>query len=77
MKNITRHTGTLEIIERLKNSAFGNPRFLLRIDGITCRTAPDASLGYSVQNYDGKTVTATIGTYYGVTTVGSIKILLS
>ena len=73
MKNITRHTGTLEIVERCKSSLNGNPRFLLRVDGVTCRTAADSALGYSVQNYDGAQVVATIGTHYGTTTLHTLK----
>jgi hypothetical protein len=74
MKNLTRHTGMLEIIERLPNSYYGNPRYLLRIDGWTCRTAPDSSLGYKVTNFDGKRVVATIGTYYGKATLDSVEV---
>ena len=72
MKNVTRHTGTLRILERLPNSYYGNPRYLLTIDGITCRTKPDSSYGYQVTNHDGKTVTATIGTYYGKATLAGL-----
>ena len=73
MKNITRHTGMLEIIERLPNSVNGNPRYLLRIDGFTCRTAPDSMHAYGVTNFEGKTVTATIGTYHGKATLNTIE----
>jgi len=73
MKNITRHTGKLEIIERLPSSDSGNPRYLLRIDGITCRTARDSMYGYSITNHDGKQVVAEIGTFYGQATLNSIK----
>jgi hypothetical protein len=73
MKNITGHTGLLEIIERLPSSANGNPRYLLRVDGWTCRTAVDSSLGYSVTNYDGKRVAATIGTHYGNATLDTLR----
>lgn len=73
MKNITRHIGTLEIIERLPSSANGNPRYLLRVDGCTCRTAVDSSHGYSVPNFDGRRVEATIGTHYGSATLNTIK----
>jgi len=72
MKNVTRHTGKLEIIQRLPSSYNGNPRFLLRIDGWTCRTQVDSSYGYEVQNHDGKVVTATIGTHYGVATLDNL-----
>ena len=72
MKNITVHTGKLEIIERLKNSVNGNPRYLVRVNGWTCRTKPDASYNYDIQNLDGRTVRAEIGTYYGRTTIANI-----
>lgn len=72
MKNITQHTGKLEIIERLPNSINGNPRYLCRIDGYTFRTAPDSSYGYSLPNHDGKVTTVTLGTHYGKCTLNSI-----
>lgn len=73
MRNITRHTGTLEIIKRLKGSYMGNPRYLLSVDGYHCKTGVDSMLGYSVTNYDGKQVSATIGSHYGVLTLDTIK----
>lgn len=69
MKNMTRHTGTLKLIKRLPSSTNGNPRWLLRVDGFTCRTAVDSSLGYYVTNHDGKRATAIIGTHYGKATL--------
>ena len=73
MNNLTRHTGTLNILERLPSSYYGNPRFLVCIDGFTCRTAPDSAYGYSIQNMDGKLVVATIGTYYGHATINTLQ----
>jgi len=73
MKNITKHQGILRIISRLASSRNGNPRFLLSVDGFTCCTAVDAMAGYSVQNFDGREVMATIGTHYGRATLGSVK----
>ena len=73
MNNITSHTGKLEIIERLPSSYSGNPRFLLRVDGHTCRTSPDSSIAYAIQNHDGKVVSATIGAHYGKATLNTIK----
>lgn len=73
MKNVTHHIGKLEIIERLPSSRNGNPRYLLRVDGWTCRTAVDSSLGYSVGNLDGKQVEAYIGTHYGKATLDYAK----
>lgn len=73
MKNITRHQGKLEIIQRLDSSRNGNPRYLIRIDGFTCKTPVDSMYGYSVPNFDGKQVIATIGTHYGTATLDSLK----
>tara|TARA_R110000851_G_scaffold266824_1_gene419282 strand:+ start:243 stop:482 length:240 start_codon:yes stop_codon:yes gene_type:complete len=69
MKNLTRHTGRLNIIERLPQSANGNARFLLEVDGWTCRTAVDSSIANDVKNFDGKRVDAIIGTHYGMATL--------
>jgi len=73
MKNITQHTGKLEILSRLPSSINGNPRYLLRVDGWTCKTPVDSTYGYSVTNFDGKQVYATIGTHYGTATLNSLK----
>jgi hypothetical protein len=73
MRDIRERTGTLEIIKRLKSSTNGNPRYLLKIDGLHCSTAVDSSYGYCVTNYDGKPIKATIGTHYGTVTLNSLK----
>lgn len=73
MKNITRHKGKLEIIKRLPSSINGNPRYLLRVDGFTCKTAPDAGIAYAITNYRDKDVIATIGTHYNTATLDTIK----
>jgi len=76
MKNVTRHTGILEIIERDKNNGNnGNPRYVVRLDGYTCRTMVDSSLGYSITNYDGKVVTAEIGTHYNTVSIQNVKLV--
>ncbi len=72
MKNCTRHSGTLKVIERLGSSVNGNPRFKISIDGYIAVTTPDSSLGYSVQNYDGKHCEVILGTHYGKLSVESI-----
>lgn len=77
MKNITRHIGRLEIIERLPSSSNGNPRYLISVDGFTCRTQVDSSHGYSITNYAGEIVEATIGTHYGSATLNTIKVVKS
>ncbi len=66
MKNITTHKGTLEIIQRLPKSPNGNPRFLVRVDGRTCRTPIDSQIAYHLPNWDGKEVFAHVGTFRGV-----------
>lgn len=66
MRNVTTHTGRLEILGRMPSSRNGNPRYRLRVDGWTCCTPVDSQLGYSVPNMDGKTVQAEIGTFRGV-----------
>jgi len=73
MKNATQHTGRLEVIERAPSSRNGNPRYVVRLDGITCRTAVDSSLGYSITNHDGREVTADIGTYRGTVTIENVR----
>ena len=73
MKHLRAHTGKLEIIERLKNSVNGNPRYLVMVGGLVCRTRPDASYNYDIQNLDGRTVRVEIGTYYGRATIASIQ----
>ena len=73
MRNLTVHTGTLNIIRRLESSSNGNPRYLLSIDGFTCRTMVDAMHGYEVTNYDGREVSATIGTHYRKSTLNTLK----
>lgn len=72
MKNITRHTGILRVLKRLPSSINGNPRYLISIDGFICKTAVDSMYGYSVTNYDGRQVSATLGTHYGTTTLDRI-----
>ncbi len=73
MRNITSHKGTLNIIKRLDNSHYGNPRYLLSIDGFTCRTMVDSSHAYEITNYDGREVIATIGTHYKQATLHTIN----
>jgi hypothetical protein len=73
MKNITQHTGKLEIIQREPNSLNGNPRFLIRLNGWTCKTIPNSSLAYTIESLDGKTVKADLGTYYGSCHVENVR----
>lgn len=74
MKSITRHEGILEVIEMDRNNGTnGNPRYVVRLDGYTARTAIDSFLGYSITNFDGKLVKAEIGLHYGTVTIQNVK----
>ena len=74
MKDVTQHTGTLELIERLPNSPNGNPRYLVRLDGQTARTIVDSSEAYGdIPNNFGKRVTAELGTHYGKTHIRRVR----
>ncbi len=72
MKMITSHRGILQIIRRLPSSKYGNPRYMVRVAGYECRTMEDSSEAYSITNFDGKIVTARIGTHYRQQTVFDI-----
>ena len=74
MRNITAHVGELKIITRMDSSYYGNPRFLISVDGFKCVTGVDSMHGYSIQNYEGKTVRATIGTHYNRATLNSVDL---
>lgn len=73
MKNVQEYTGKLSIIERLQNSYIGNPRYLISVGDVVCKTGVDSIHGYSISNYEGCVVTAKIGTHRGVLTLCSIK----
>lgn len=75
MKNITRHTGILSVVERCASSTNGNPRYLVMLDGYTAKTMVDSSLGYSVTNFEGKNVEADIGTHYGTRSIDHVKLV--
>jgi hypothetical protein len=74
MKHITEHTGILEVIQREPSSVNGNPRYLVRLDGVTAKTGVDSSLGYSITNFDGKLVMADIGLHYGTVTIEDVRL---
>lgn len=73
MKNITRHTGTLKIVRRMRSSRSGNPQYMLALDGYTFRTPANSMLGFTVVDMDGARVTATIGTHRGCLTLNQIE----
>lgn len=43
--------GTLEKVERMQSSYYGNPRFRLTVAGETYPTQVDGSVGYEVTNF--------------------------
>jgi len=75
MKNTTKHQGLLQIIKREPSSFNGNPRYCVTINNITCYTAPDSSIAYTLPNYNKRQVEAIIGPYYGKPTIKSIKLV--
>jgi hypothetical protein len=74
MKNITRHTGKLVDIQRMDSSRNGNPRFSAVVDNQEFVTQVDSKYGYSLENFEAKLVTVTIGSHYGRTTLNSIQL---
>ena len=74
MRSITRHTGIITDIQRMKQlSSNGNPRYTFMLDGYKVITAVDSSHAYEVPNLLGQKVTATIGSHYGRLTLNTIE----
>ena len=74
MRSITYHTGILEYVERLPNSYYGNPRYLVRIDGYEARSMPDSMEAYGdIPNNFGQRVSCELGTHYGKCHIRNIK----
>lgn len=61
--------GTISNIERVDTSYYGNPRYSFILDTggelVRLQTEPDASLGYSIQNYDNKKAIVSTRFYRG------------
>jgi len=61
--------GIISNIERVDTSYYGNPRFSFILDTgselVRLQTEPNASLGYSIQNYDNKKAIVTTRHYHG------------
>jgi hypothetical protein len=72
-----RATGTITAITRLRNSANGNPRFDVTLDGErTVRTMPDSSWAYDVQNLrEGQQVAVRWRMYRGRPSVVAIHLI--
>jgi hypothetical protein len=75
MKSITRHTGTLKLIGRMKNSKNGNPQFMLSCDGYQFRTEANSSIAYQIEKYIDKFVSVTIGIHRNCATLHSVKLI--
>lgn len=79
MKNVKSYTGTLRIVERMKNSVNGNPRFRCYIENeagaaeVLFVTKPDSAYAYDIGNLTDKQVTANIGIHYGIDQLDSIE----
>ena len=79
MKNVTSHTGILEIVKRMDNSVNGNPRFELEIKTApyavieTFRTRNDDMINYMLEGWLGQPVEVEIGTHYGKPTCNWLK----
>jgi hypothetical protein len=73
MKNVTCHKGILRVTRKLKHSLNGNPRYEVSIDGYVAKTAPNATLGYTIKNYDGTKVTCHLGLLRNVLTISNVK----
>jgi hypothetical protein len=69
-KNLEVFTGKLVVMERLKSSVNGNPRYSFVIvdsEGNLSpliKTKPDSSYGYSITNYQDKMVSVEVGMYH-------------
>ena len=72
MTTRTRHCGKLRIIEKLRHSTNGNPRYLVAIDGYVARTIPNSQLGYTITNYNGKQVEAILRDWRGKLHIESV-----
>ncbi len=69
----TQITGTINNLKRLPSSFYGNPRFSCDIGVTRCQTAPDAMVGYDMENHEGREVVASVRWYYGKLTIENIK----
>ena len=64
-------TGILNVIKKLPLSKMGNPKYRVEINNEIFETRTNASLGYSVTNFDNKKVTATV-TRFGLGLIGGL-----
>ena len=68
-KSIQVISGKVKVMERLKSSTCGNPRYsfvIIHDNGeisYLIKTKPNSQFGYSITNYEGKTITIEAGYY--------------
>lgn len=72
MKSITRHAGKLQLVNRMKNSANGNPQYLLSCDGYTFRTKANSMAAYNISKYFDQNVVVTMGTHRNCLTLNTV-----
>ena len=58
-------TGKLVIVEKLKNSYLGNPRYMLLIDETEFYTTPNSSYGSMITNHRNSVITVELKVYRG------------
>lgn len=73
MKNVTGHRGNLEVIKPIRTPKGQPQRYLVRVDGWTCRTkAGDTLASRIASDWAPCRVTAYIGTHHGVPTLAHV-----
>ena len=55
--------GILNVVKKFPLSTMGNPRYKVQINNKIFETKSNASLGYSITNYDNRKVVASFETY--------------
>ena len=56
--------GILNVVKKFPLSTMGNPRYKVQINNKIFETKSNASLGYSITNYDNRKVVASFETYH-------------
>lgn len=64
-KHTMQVNGKLLIVERLKNSYSGNPRYLCMVGETAFYTKPDSVHGYSITNHRDTDITVELSMYRG------------
>ena len=72
MNDILVQTGKLAIIERLRDSKSGTPRYWVLINDYSYKTKPGAEYNHAIPGLAGSTITVTIGRHDGRPTISNI-----